>query len=102
VTARVLWTRRADADLRAIAEYLGTESPQVAMIVLARLVAAVERAAAFPRSGRQVPEFERPYLREVVVRPYRVVYRLVGEAELHVLTVHHGARLFPPEGWLEP
>ncbi len=102
MTARVLWTRRADADLSAIAEYLGQESPQVARIVIARLVAAVERVAGFPRAGRQVPEFERPHLREVVVRPYRVVYRLVGEAEIHVLTVHHGARLFPPGGWEEP
>jgi plasmid stabilization system protein ParE len=30
-------------------------------------------------------------------RPYRIVYRLVGVDEIHVLTVHHSSRSFPTE-----
>lgn len=29
--------------------------------------------------------------------PYRVVYRLVGRDEVHVLTVHHSSQTFPSE-----
>jgi plasmid stabilization system protein ParE len=39
-----------------------------------------------------VPEFSDPEVREVIMRPYRIVYRIVGTSEIHVLTVHHGSR----------
>ncbi len=39
-----------------------------------------------------VPEYLDPAIREIVVRPYRIVYRIVSDQEIHVLTVHHGAR----------
>jgi plasmid stabilization system protein ParE len=41
-----------------------------------RIVQGVERLASFPESGRVVPERNDPQLREVIVRPYRVVYGL--------------------------
>jgi toxin ParE1/3/4 len=34
-----------------------------------------ERLAKHPDSGRVVPEFGMPFLREVIVPPFRVVYR---------------------------
>ena len=42
---------------------------------LRRLVAAVGRLREFPESGRVVPERNTPEIREVIVQPYRVVYR---------------------------
>jgi plasmid stabilization system protein ParE len=53
----------------------------------------VERLEVFPHSGREVPEFARPDLREIVMPPYRMVYRVVSETSVHVVTVHHPARL---------
>jgi plasmid stabilization system protein ParE len=60
-----------------------------------RLVSATERLATFPESGRAVPEVPRADFREVIHAPYRIVYRLVGSDQIHVITVHHGARSFP-------
>ena len=92
----VRWTDQALEDLAAIREFIGQDSPNYASIVVARLLRAVERLSDFPESGRVVPEFERRSVREVVERPYRIFYRLVGEREIHILTVHHGANR-PPE-----
>jgi toxin ParE1/3/4 len=39
-----------------------------------------------------VPESADPSIREIILRPYRIVYRIVSASEIHVLTVHHGAR----------
>jgi plasmid stabilization system protein ParE len=39
-----------------------------------------------------VSEFSDPEVREVIMRPYRIVYRIVSTSEIHVLTVHHGSR----------
>jgi plasmid stabilization system protein ParE len=41
-----------------------------------------------------VPEFGRPNLRELIVRPYRLVYRLRGDI-IEVVTVFHAARMYP-------
>jgi len=91
----VLWTSRARDDLRSIRDFIAEDSPQVATVVVGRILSATERIAAFPESGRYVPEFESRNLREIILRPYRVVYRLVGSSQVHILTIHHGARLFP-------
>jgi plasmid stabilization system protein ParE len=57
-------------------------------------VAAPDRLLRFPELGRVVPEFGQATLRELIVRPYRLVYRLRGEA-VEIVTVFHGARMFP-------
>jgi plasmid stabilization system protein ParE len=89
------WTRRAREDLASIRAFITEESPNYAALVIGRIIGATDRLAQFPESGRSVPEFARPDVREVIYRPYRIVYRLVGTDELHILTVHHGARPFP-------
>jgi toxin ParE1/3/4 len=48
----------------------------------------------FPASGRVVPERGEQTIREVLVGNYRVVYRFTHDTA-EVLTVFHGARLFP-------
>ena len=89
------WTPRARADLAAIRAFISQDSPHYAGIVISRLIAATDRLTIFPESGRAVPEFENPVVREVVLRPYRIVYRLVGDDQIHILTVHHGSQSFP-------
>jgi plasmid stabilization system protein ParE len=81
--------------LSAIRAFITEESPAYAALVVARIIEATDRLAHFPESGRVVPEFNRTDLREVIRPPYRIVYRLVGAEDLHVLTVHHGARRLP-------
>lgn len=55
-------------------------------LVVGRIVAAVERLRSFPESGRSVPERNAPGVREIVVRPYREVYR-VGAGAVEIVTV---------------
>jgi ParE-like toxin of type II ParDE toxin-antitoxin system len=55
---------------------------------------AVERLRSFPESGRVVPELNRPEIREVIVRPYRVVYRIRPGA-VEIATVFRASRLLP-------
>jgi toxin ParE1/3/4 len=93
----VLWTEQARADLAAIRAFISHESPHYASVIVSRLIAATDRLVPFPESGRAVPEFDNPLVREVVHPPYRIVYRLVGVDELHVLTVHHASKSFPAE-----
>jgi addiction module RelE/StbE family toxin len=91
----IRWTDQAVADLAAIRTFIEQDSPHYASVVVARLIRAVDQLRDFPQSGRMVPEFERKAVREMVERPYRIVYRLVGEDEIQILTVHHGAQRIP-------
>lgn len=88
----VFWTARAQADLAAIHAFVEADSPHFASVVVRRLLQAVDRLQQFPQSGRAVPEYSDPAIREVILSPYRIVYRVVDAETVHVLTVHHAAR----------
>jgi len=92
----LIWTRRAIEDVESIKQFIAQDSPHYAQLVTQRLVASVERLPALPQSGRIVPEINDPNIREVIQGSYRIVYRLIRE-EIHIVTVHHAARLFSLE-----
>ena len=54
-----------------------------------RILARAPPLAAFPDSGRMVPEVGRPEIREVIEGPYRVIYRHIAD-RVDVLAVVHG------------
>jgi len=93
VTA-ITWSPQSLRDLEGIRAYIAQDSPRYAELVVQRIVAAIERLGAFPESGRVVPELDRPEIREVIVRPYRVVYRYRGEA-VEIATVFRASRQMP-------
>ena len=90
----VVWSPQAVLDLQSIRDYIAHDSPRYAALVVARLVAAVDRLEAFPLSGRLVPERSDGDLREVIVRPYRIVYR-VRPGVVQIITVFRASRLSP-------
>ena len=95
--AQVEWTTDAELDLNDIHQYIAADSPRNADAVVRRLRDAAERLGAFPLSGRSVPEAPDRGFREVIVDPYRVVYRFLDDEDsMQVLMVVHSKRLFRP------
>ncbi len=94
MAARLIWSETALRDLEQLASYIAADSPHWAEATLARIIATAEKATAFPASGRVVPEYDDPDVREVLWRHYRIIYA-IGAGELVVLTVIHGARRLP-------
>ena len=88
----IIWSPRALKDLESIRDYIAQDSVRYADLVVARIVSSVERLRNFPESGRVVPELNRPDLREVIVRPYRVVYR-IRDGMVEIATVFRATRL---------
>jgi addiction module RelE/StbE family toxin len=91
---KVHWTERAKRRLRLIHDYIAKDSPVVAPRVVERLVRRSIQIGELPYSGRAVPECERPDLREVLERPYRIVYRILPD-RIDVVTVMHYRQLLP-------
>jgi plasmid stabilization system protein ParE len=57
--------------------------------------------ARWPQLGGQVPEYFHESIREILVLPYRIIYR-TRPSRIEVLSVVHGARQLPSEVPGEP
>jgi plasmid stabilization system protein ParE len=88
--ARVLWAKVARQDLRDIKSYVARDSREAAAILASRIVAAGRHLGMFPHSGRVVPEFEDPDLREVIFQNYRIIYLVQGR-RVRIARIVHGA-----------
>ena len=88
----VIWTREALEKLSEIEEFIGTDSPERAEIFINYLIERGESIAQNPKIGRTVPEILNPDIREIIVKKYRIVYRIKKET-IEILTVFEGHRL---------
>ena len=92
----VHWTDTAIAHLVAIYERIAQDASLYAQRMVDRLTKRSEQIATFPESGRMVPEYEAPDIREVIESPYRIIYRIKAD-QIDVLAVVHSAQLLPPK-----
>jgi plasmid stabilization system protein ParE len=93
VDFKIVWTLRSRQDLRNIASFIAKDNPPAALKFGDLIFARVDTLEKFPEIGRIVPERGQPHIREIVVRPYRIIYRLRKADKLvEVLRVWHGAR----------
>jgi addiction module RelE/StbE family toxin len=88
----ILWSERARRDLLEIGDFIARDKPRAAAKWIERIFNAIDRAAAFPTSGRIVPEIDRSDIREFILENYRIVYQLT-ETRIIILTVFESHRL---------
>lgn len=93
---RVHWTNTTIDHLLSIYEYVSHDSDVYADRLMDRLTRRSQQIGTFPRSGRSVPEYEAPDIREVIEGSYRIIYRIKKE-QIDVLAVIHSAQQLPPE-----
>lgn len=93
---RVLWTDNAISQLIGIYDYIARDSAFYAQRMVDRLTRRSQQIGDFPESGRLVPEYEMPDIRELIEKPYRIIYRVMAN-QIDILSVVHGAQLLPPE-----
>lgn len=91
---RVYWSDEATRRLRELTAYIAKDSPQAAKQVAAGLLKRSRSLAEPPLLGRRVPEYPDSALREVLERPYRLIYQ-VTELGIEIVTVMHYRQLLP-------
>lgn len=92
----VFWTERARDRLRSIVHYIEQDDPNAARKVALGLLEKSRSLSDLALSGRAVPEYRRDDVRELLCRPYRLIYR-IGESRIDVLTVMHYRQLLPED-----
>lgn len=90
----VSWTDNAISHLIAIYDYIARDSPFYAQRMIDRITRKSRQISEFPRSGRVVPEYVQDDLREVIEKPYRIIYRIFPD-RIDIVAVVHGAQILP-------
>ena len=93
---RVHWTENAIGHLINIYEYIALNSPTYAKRMVDKITLRSDQIAAQPLSGRKVPEYEADDVRELIEKPYRIIYR-IKPGQIDVLAVIHASRLLPDD-----
>ena len=90
---KLIWSPAARDDLHDIVVFLARDNPNRAMSFGYELISETDRLQEFPELGRIVPEYRNDNIREIIFRPYRIVYRVNHENKLcEIARVWHSAR----------
>ncbi|MEO1187059.1 MAG: type II toxin-antitoxin system RelE/ParE family toxin [Cyanobacteria bacterium J06636_27] len=67
---------KAVGDLEAIVRYIALNNPEAARKVGQNLLNKTKELSQFPLKGQMVPEFNNSDIRQIILKPYRIVYRV--------------------------
>ena len=84
--------RFAESALADLEWYAGKGVPEVGERLVGEIVSDIEALADHPDLGRIVPEFDQPFLRELIRPPFRIVYRR-DPKQVRVVRVWRSERL---------
>jgi toxin ParE1/3/4 len=72
----IVLSPRAVADLETIVRYIASTNPSAARKVGQKLLDKTKELSQFPFKGQRVPEFDSSDIRQLILKPYRIVYRV--------------------------
>ena len=87
---KVDWADCAWNDLSKIADYIALDSRHYAAAFVSEVSDAADSLQHFAERGRKVPEFSDSSIRELLIRNYRLIYK-IKSSQVLVLTFIHGA-----------
>ncbi|PRX41557.1 type II toxin-antitoxin system RelE/ParE family toxin [Salegentibacter salegens] len=89
---QINWTFQAQSDLKSIAEYIGKDSKKYARLQIIKLRNRTKILYTQIYSGKSVPEINHPNIRELIEGNYRIIYKILNNQRVDILTVYHSAR----------
>jgi plasmid stabilization system protein ParE len=90
----VVWTNPGWDDLEAAAKYIARDSEFYAATFVQEARDAASSLADFAERGQVVPEFDDESIRELLLKPYRLVYKVTDEHVFIVAFIHGSQRLW--------
>ena len=88
---KVIWSFEAATDLEAIADYIARDSSFYAASFVIEVREASRSLSEFSERGRIVPELLNPFIRELFVKDYRLIY-CIEAPRVDILGLIHGSR----------
>jgi addiction module RelE/StbE family toxin len=91
--AQIIWSARSVKDIDEIAEYIAKNSLVYAEEQVKQFFEKASVLEQHPLIGRVVPELKIPTIRQILCGHYRIIYEIIDEERIGIVTVHHAARL---------
>jgi toxin ParE1/3/4 len=96
MACQIVWSQTAVEDIRQIVQFIALDDASAAANLADRILSRIEQAAEFPFSNRVVPEKAEDSIREIILRPYRIIYHVDERRDaIHLLRIWHAARGTP-------
>ena len=89
---RINWTSQAKDDLKSISEYISSDSVRYAKLQVVKIRTRTKIIKSHIRSGKVITETNDQDIRELIEGNYRIIYKIVSEKQIDILTIHHSAR----------
>ncbi|MEO6151140.1 MAG: type II toxin-antitoxin system RelE/ParE family toxin [Mucilaginibacter sp.] len=88
---RIVFSKIARFDLKEIVDYIKRDSIKYALLEKKNIIHAIDKLSYQPLIGKQMPEMNSSY-RELIFGNYLVIYKIVSDNQVNILTIHHHAR----------
>ncbi|MDI6791738.1 MAG: type II toxin-antitoxin system RelE/ParE family toxin [bacterium] len=91
---KVRWASVAEQDITQIVDYIAVDSVKNAISLFRKIRKEVNSLTMFPKRCRVVPELQAigiDFYRELILRPYRIIFRMEEDA-VFVVGVFDGRR----------
>jgi toxin ParE1/3/4 len=93
----IVWTNQALQKLNKFVDFIARDDVEIAEKWALKVIKNTDQLIEQPESGRIVPEYNEPNLRELIFGNYRVIYRIRKEENtVYIQTVWH-VRQDPPK-----
>ena len=89
---QIRWTHQSVKDLSDIFEYISIDSEKYAKRQIVRIKARTQILKTNPMAGKIVPELAQSDFRELIEGNYRIIYKILNDNRIDILTIHHSAR----------
>lgn len=90
---KIIWLDFAKQDLFIIYSFISKDSNNRAENLLNEINLEIENLKLFPEKGRVIPELNFNNYRELIVKSYRVLYRIEKDT-IFILTILHMSQEF--------
>jgi toxin ParE1/3/4 len=88
----IRWTPTASNDLEAVYDYIARDNADAASAMVRRMISGIDALVRNPELGRIGREVGS---RELIVVPYRIIYR-IRDSVVEILNIVYSARRWPP------
>ena len=89
---RIKWLKSAKLDLKEIYEFIALDSKRYARFQVEKIQRKTQILKQGNIIGKKVSEINDENVRELIEGDYRIIYRIISKNEIHIISIHHGAR----------
>jgi len=89
---KIVYSQIANNDLYEIYKFIHRDSPFYAKKEVNDIRSVIKKLKLNTFRGRVFPDLDNELTRELIFKNYRIIYDIVPDVEINIITIHHHAR----------